>query len=255
MILKKINSFFKIFGIDFMQLVVATINLPRYLLNIARYSQLNKENKFNIKVSFLRPILHERNLPAGYLSLHYFHQDIWAAKKILNRRPSIHYDIGSRIDGFISHLLVFMPVTVLDIRPLQNKIPNLNFIQCDATDLAGIESNSIDSLSSLHAIEHFGLGRYGDHLDPSGYSKVLKAMQRVLKPGGCLYIGVPIGKERVEFNSQRVFDPSTIVEKLDELTLKSFSVVDEKGELIQNTDIAKFSNCSLCCGLFEFIKS
>ncbi len=53
---------------------------------------------------------------------HYFHQDLWAAKKIFKRRPMTHVDIGSRVDGFVAHLLVFMPVTAVDIRYLDSNI-------------------------------------------------------------------------------------------------------------------------------------
>ncbi|HWF86113.1 MAG TPA: hypothetical protein VG222_14745 [Vicinamibacterales bacterium] len=52
---------------------------------------------------------------------HYFHQDLWVAKRIYAARPAAHVDIGSRIDGFVAHLLTFMPVTVIDVRPLDSK--------------------------------------------------------------------------------------------------------------------------------------
>jgi hypothetical protein len=254
-IFKKINTLFSAFGIDFYRFFIAVTNLPFYLNGLLRYNRLNKSNSFKISFNNLRPILNERNVQAGYLSMHYFHQDIWAAKKIFNQKPSKHFDIGSRIDGFISHLLVFMPVNVLDIRPLSDQIENLNFTQCDATNLEGIESNSIESLSSLHAIEHFGLGRYGDDIDPDGYKKVLKAMQRVLKKDGYLYIGVPTGIERVEYNSQRVFNPSTIISELNDLELVSFSLVNDDGTLTENLSIELFKPTHLSCGLFEFKKT
>lgn len=53
---------------------------------------------------------------AGALGV-YFHQDLWAARKIYSRRPAEHVDMGSRIDGFIAHLLVFMKVSVADDHP------------------------------------------------------------------------------------------------------------------------------------------
>src|SRR5258708_35341646 len=47
-----------------------------------------------------------------------FHQDLWAARMVFEQRPSRHVDVGSRIDGFVAHVLPFMLVTVVDIRPL-----------------------------------------------------------------------------------------------------------------------------------------
>lgn len=118
------------------------------------------------------------------------------AKKIIHKQPNEHYDIGSRVDGFIAHLLSGLDakITIIDIRPLSIQVPNLKFIQANATNLDGIEDNSIESLSSLHAVEHFGLGRYGDPIDPDACFKAMESLQRVVKQNGILYFSVPIGK-------------------------------------------------------------
>ena len=68
-----------------------------------------------------------------------------------------------------------------------------------------------DSLSCLHAIEHFGLGRYGDPVNPQGYQRGIANMAQLLQPGGTFYLSSPIGEERVEFNANWVFDPRSIV--------------------------------------------
>lgn len=132
----------------------------------------------------LHVILSDWNGDAGTLD-YYFWQDLWAAKKIFQRRPSQHLDIGSRIDGFVAHVLSFMPVTMIDVRPLSEseKVEGLNFIQADATNLENIPDNSLESLSSLCAPEHFGLGRYGDPVDAQACFKAMKSMQRVTGGG------------------------------------------------------------------------
>ena len=100
-----------------------------------------------------------------------------------------------------------MPVTMIDIRPLPEKIEGLKFIQADATNLDGIADNSIKSLSSLCAPEHFGLGRYGDPIAPDACFKAMKSMQRVLQRGGYLYCAVPVGETScVAFNAHRIFN-------------------------------------------------
>jgi len=119
-----------------------------------------------------------------------------------------------RVDGFISHLLVFMDVEVIDIWPLKSALPELHFIQDDATELCQLADNSIESLSSLHAAEHLGLGQYGDPINPDAYRTFIAALVRVLAPGGRLYFAVPVGKERLEFNAHRIFYSGTDFEPI-----------------------------------------
>jgi len=202
-------------------------------------------------------VLYDDNASAGISDPHYFYQDLWAASKIYCHDPERHVDIGSRLDGFIAHLLVFTSVEVVDIRPLELRIPWLTFHQEDATELAGFADNSVKSLSCLHALEHFGLGRYGDPIDPDAWHKALRAMARVLAPGGRLYLSVPVGRERVIFNAHRVFSPATMAidAALKGLKLHSFSLVDDQGRF--HEDVKPEMGCGLeyGCGMFEFRKS
>lgn len=189
-------------------------------------------------------------------------QDIWFAQKIYKASPEEHFDIGSRIDGFISHLLAMeQKVTLIDIRPLHISIKNLNFICADATNLTDIPNDSISSLSTLHAIEHFGLGRYGDTIDPEACFKVLQTFNRILKPGGMLYLSVPCqNHNELQFNAHRIFNPITIIKELYKFELLEFSYIHNyiitavslqngniPNEIIQNLP-------NYCCGMFIFEK-
>jgi hypothetical protein len=147
-----------------------------------------------------------------------------------------------------------MPVTVADIRPLTGSVPGLTFLRTDATSLAEIETGSVVSLSSLHAVEHFGLGRYGDPVDPDAWRKGAEALSRVLAPGGCLYLSVPIGRQRVDFNAQRVFSPGTVLRAFGALTLHSFAAVDDDGTFVDSADPQAFGDAWNACGLFELVK-
>jgi SAM-dependent methyltransferase len=185
---------------------------------------------------------------------HYFEQDIWAARKIIDRKPGRHVDIGSRVDGFVSHLLAArIPVEFVDIRPLPREVDGLTFIQADATTLEGIPDNSVESLSALHSVEHFGLGRYGDPIDPDGWEKAMHAMARVLAPGGHLYFAVPIGKERVVFNAHRIFDPQTVFDTFSDLSHVSFAAIDDAGNMT-DVELNETREFSYGCGMFEFVK-
>lgn len=142
----------------------------------------------------------------------YFFQDQLAARWIYEHSPARHVDIGSRIDGFIGHLSVFREVEMIDIRPLKQTAPNILFHQLDLMqDIPPEWVECTDSLSCLHTIEHFGLGRYGDPLNPDGHLKGLGQLKKMVKPEGILYLSTQIGPQRVEFNAHRVFSPETVI--------------------------------------------
>lgn len=247
---------FRVIGVNPFYIYYYFKGIPFFVLDMVKYYLKAKDNDtFQIKLQNIYPIFGDRFSDAGSAKGHYFHQDIWAAKKIYQNNPKEHLDIGSRVDGFISHLLVFRHVTVIDIRPLQSKVDNLSYQQGDITSLH-FSDNSIRSLSSLHAIEHIGLGRYGDKIDAKGWQKALLEIQRVLQVGGKLYLGLPIGKECVYFNAHRVFDVNTVINTLNELSLVSFSYIDDDGDFHESTDISSpVTEMRYGCGLFEFTKT
>ena len=115
-------------------------------------------------------------------------------------------------------------------------------------------------MSCLHALEHFGLGRYGDKLDPDGYLKGLRNMLEMLAPGGRFYLSAPIGRQRIEFNAHRVFSVDYLIKLLaPELGLDRFSYVDDAGDLhtdqtVTDTLATTSFGCIYGCGIFEFIK-
>jgi hypothetical protein len=144
---------------------------------------------------------------------------------------------------------------VLDIRELSSKVPGLRFRQADLMQSAGDNVASTDSLSCLHALEHFGLGRYGDPIDIDGWRKGLLHLSQMLVPGGHLYLSVPIGPQAVEFNAHRIFDPRTIVDagKAVGLELLTFSFVDDGGDFYENHSVDDALLCEYGCGCFEFV--
>jgi SAM-dependent methyltransferase len=229
--------------------------LPRFVADVRRYRRAADGKALPISLKQLYPILHDYGDSAGTASGQYFHQDLWAARKIYRNRPPVHIDVGSRIDGFIAHLLPFMEVQVIDIRPLRSNIEGLHFIQDDATELKSFPTNSIPSLSSLHAAEHFGLGRYGDPIDPLGHLKFMSALERVVQPGGRLYFSVPMGVERLRFNADRILSFDSVLSGFPGLRLVDFSYVGDDGNLHHPGEILRPpANLYSGCGLFEFTK-
>lgn len=198
------------------------------------------------------PVLGDRYADAGVMDGQYFRQDLFVAGLVHKTAPVRHVDVGSRIDGFVAHLLVFRDVEVIDVRPLRTDVPGLRFVQADATTLHELADASIPSLSSLHAVEHFGLGRYGDPVDPAGPTKVLASFARVLAPGGRLYLSVPVGVRRVDFNAHRVFDPSEVPDLLPGLRMVRFAGIDDDGHFADDARPADFASNSYGLGIYVF---
>lgn len=251
--------FSKCYGVDLRRLRLALGNTPRFVRDYKTYmSRLRaaspaSRQSFSPRKRFLYPCLGDYDDTPGALGV-YFHQDLWAARKVYARRPERHVDIGSRIDGFIAHLLVFMNVSVVDVREMKSPVPGLDFVRADATTMVLFENDSVDSLSSLHAAEHFGLGRYGDPVDPDACFDFMRNLQRVLAVGGRLLFSVPIGEERVFFNAHRVFSPITVLKTFHELSLVSFSAVTRENESIEDAAPEAWLEKRYKVGLFEFTK-
>lgn len=227
----------------------------RFIAHFRQYNRANVRQSLRARWSDRYPCLDDWSGEAGGGGRQYLLQDLWAAKKIFKHNPQYHFDIGSRIDGFISHLLVFREVTVVDIRPLLHNIEGLRFVKSDATTLTAFASNSVESLSTLHAAEHFGLGRYGDAVDPEACYTFMHSLVRVLAPGGRLYFAVPVGRERVQFNAHRIFSPDTIIAEFGALELLSFSAIMDDGAFLENVPPSAARDANYACGLFEFTKA
>jgi SAM-dependent methyltransferase len=228
--------------------------LPRFLGEARAYRRRARRGPFPLRWSEVHPVLSEYAGEAGVVRGQYFHQDLWAARRIFERRPATHIDVGSRIDGFVAHVLSFMPVTIVDIRPLTSAVKGLRFVRADACELTDFATGSVDSLSSLHAVEHIGLGRYGDEIDPDGCFKAMRELARVLAPGGRLYFGVPVGRPRVRFNCERIFDPCMILDTFSSLELVDLKAVGDDEELIEAPRVVDLARADCACGLFEFTK-
>lgn len=211
------------------------------LRGICRYWQERRAFRAGLAAEFEwgrdLPILDERTAASGNLGV-YFYQDDLVARWIYASEPVRHVDVGSRIDGFIGHLSVFRHVEVLDIRPLPHTIRNVTFHQLDLMEQVPDHwVESTPSLSCLHTIEHFGLGRYGDSIDPDGHLKGLAQLKRMVEPGGLLYLSTPIGTQRIEFNAHRIFSAGTLLEWFkDGWTIEKFAYIDDSGNLHDNID-------------------
>jgi hypothetical protein len=77
-------------------------------------------------------------------------------------------------------------VEVFDIHPLNANIENVKFTQWDITHHNPTLNDLAECVSCLHTLEHIGLGRYGDKLDPDGWKKAFKSLVDLVAQGGIL---------------------------------------------------------------------
>jgi hypothetical protein len=232
--------------------IVSLRYLPKYIGQSRRFRKLGGQ----ITERYL--ILTDYEDQAGAARGHYFHQDLLVASFIHEQKPRRHIDIGSRIDGFVAHVAAYRQIEVMDFRDLDGTgHPNISFIKADLMNKQNATEQVTDSISCLHAIEHFGLGRYGDPLDPKGHIKGFNNILRMLEVGGTLYISFPVGQgNEVHFNAHRVFHPHDIFDWPDDASqvrLERFDYVDDAGNLHQNIDLQKTAlHVSYGCGIYTF---
>jgi hypothetical protein len=225
-----------------------------YVRNARAYSRSNRAPSFDIRWRDIWYRSYDRYADAGAVTFHYFFQDLWAASRLHEAGARRHVDVGSRLDGFVAHVLPFCDVCYVDVRPLEARIPRLTFARALLTQLPFL-TGTIPSLSCLHVLEHVGLGRYGDPIDPEGHVRGAAELARVLRPGGTLLFGTPVGRERVCFDAHRVFDPETVTRLFSGLRLIEFSLIDDRGAWHrQGASFADARACDYGCGLFRFVK-
>ncbi len=140
----------------------------------------------------------------------YFYQNSWAFEHIVRERPDRHVDVGSH-HSFVSLLSKVVPVTMVDIRPLSLSLESLQFVDGSILDLPYADQSQ-ESVSSICVVEHIGLGRYGDPLDPNGTEKAIDELKRIVAPGGFLYISLPLDDQTtVYFNAHRAFAEADVL--------------------------------------------
>lgn len=254
--LKKLHKSLLLIGVDLIKTKSFIFNIYWFYKCLIQFKKLDKSNFFKLKIF---PILGENKMFAGTINSHYFIQDLFVAQQIFKQEPNKILDIGSRIDGFISNIASFREIDVVDIRPLENKTSNINFKQIDITsDISNLKLE-YDCITCLHAIEHFGLGRYGDSIDPQGHVRGIENISLILQKKGTCYLSFPLGDNRVEFNAHRVFSLKYIVPILKKhFIIKGFSYISDNGILYENKSLefGMLNNfdCKYGCAIFILTK-
>lgn len=241
-------------GIDPRKMLRSALGLPRYVRDFLRFRA-----GYAGRIELL-PCLQDWYEDGGATKLEYFWQDLLVARSIFEAKPKKHVDVGSLVAGFVAHVASFREIEVFDVRPISTQIPGVTFKQADLMQPVAGMANYCDSLSCLHALEHFGLGRYGDPIDPKGFERGLANMAALLRKEGVFYLSVPIGVERVEFNGQRVIDPRVMIDlaRANSLELRELKVVRQGGKIealaVDEQRLSDLASQRYALGIFTFTK-
>jgi len=223
-----------------------------YRQQLKKFREMNKaDNRMTVTDEDLWVFLNDATGETVY-DTHYIYHPAWATRVIKELNPVRHVDISSTLH-FSSTLSAFIPVDYYDFRPARLNLSGLTSQFADLTDLP-FGTDSLESLSCMHTIEHIGLGRYGDPLDPSADVKAFKELQRVTRPGGSLLVVTPVGQPKVQFNGQRIYSFELINDLFGNFELRDFSLVNDSGDLINQADPLLVRHQQHGCGCFWYVK-
>ncbi|HRH26090.1 MAG TPA: DUF268 domain-containing protein [Candidatus Paceibacterota bacterium] len=184
---------------------------------------------------------------------HYVYHTAWAARVVKEINPKFHTDISSSL-YFCGVASAFVPIKFYDYRPAALHLSGLESEHADLMHLP-FGNKSINSISCMHTLEHIGLGRYGDPIDPDGDIKAIKELKRVTAQDGNLLLVMPVGKPRIEYNAHRIYSYE-MVKKIvcdEEFYIHEYTYIpqfEEEGPMVRNADPKSGDSASYACGCF-----
>ena len=165
-----------------------------------RHLRLLKEDPGSYHI-FPEPVFETGTHPENFVD----HECAFASEFLHRLHPPSILDIGS-YRHFILGLLAHYAVTSVDVRNRTPLTPRETILTGDAKELS-LPDHAFAVVLSLCALEHFGLGRYGDPVDFHADQKAFLEMIRVIKPGGHLIFSTTVtrGRPAIGFNAHRIY--------------------------------------------------
>lgn len=137
---------------------------------------------------------------------HYGETDAWLYEAIdsypiKNSQVAI---IGSASPWYESMVIAFGGIpTTIEYNKILTDDPRLSILTVEELNN---NPKKFDAVFCISSIEHDGLGRYGDPLNPSADINFMKKIkEEILKPTGMLFLAVPIGRDLITWNRDRVY--------------------------------------------------
>ncbi len=225
-----------------------------FLKEFNAFKSLSATQRFSLKWADRLLFLNDNTRNTSF-DQHYVYHTAWAARVLSRTRPKEHVDISSHI-YFNAIVSAFIPIKFYDYRPVDLKLKGLQSKEANLTALPFADA-SIPSLSCMHVVEHIGLGRYGDPLDPDGDLKAIAEIKRVLAIEGDLLFVVPIGQPKIMFNAHRIYSYEQIISGFAEFELREFALIPDnlkQGGLIEKASKNMADAQAYGCGCFWFKK-
>eukprot|EP01041_Mallomonas_annulata_P010656 gene10656-22242_t len=117
--------------------------------------------------------------------------------------------VGSQLPWAEASLLVAgaAHLTTIEYMRIRTDHPQLTAITPEQS--ASLYLNNkwehVDFAFSYSSLEHDGLGRYGDPLNPFADLEDVAKIYCLLKPGGILFLGFAVGPDSIVWNGQRIY--------------------------------------------------
>lgn len=134
--------------------------------------------------------------------------DRWADIAVKGKRGLV---IGSETPWLEAMLLEYgaSKVSTLEFGEIETTHPQLTTYTPQEFTVKFLQGKipPFDFAFSYSSLEHDGLGRYGDVLNPLGDLQSMARMLSVVKPGGFMFLGVPCCEDALYWNAHRVYGP------------------------------------------------
>ena len=119
------------------------------------------------------------------------------------------YNIKNKNVAVIGSIMPWLETILLNfnnkVTTIEYNVPICNYpnLYCKSYDNFKTTSNIYDCIVTYSSIEHAGLGRYGDILNPDADIETMQEIYNNLKTNGILIWGAPMGKDILFWNSHR----------------------------------------------------
>lgn len=137
--------------------------------------------------------------------------DIHAAALIAGKRGLV---VGSENPWAEAMLLEYgaANITTLEFGTILSHHPNISAYTPTNFTIGFLKGliPQFDFALTYSSIEHDGLGRYGDVLNPDGDYQIMARLLKLIRPGGTLFLGIPCCADRLYWNAHRMYGPARL---------------------------------------------
>jgi hypothetical protein len=121
------------------------------------------------------------------------------------------YNINNKKVAVIGTLVPWIEAILLNfnniVTTVEYNVPEVEYNNLNAISYWDFQktSNMYDCIITYSSVEHSGLGRYGDPLDPNGDIKTMQDIHKNLITNGILIWGAPVGHDALVWNAHRIY--------------------------------------------------